>query len=259
MALDAIAIIPARLASTRLPNKPLVDLGGAPLIVRVCENVTAAGVFQRVIVACDSEAVADVVRGAGFDASLTNPDLPSGTDRIAAVAKTLALDPETVVVNVQGDEPFVDAAALRGLVAAFRQNPLLIPGGSGGIATVIERCLNDSAVQDPNVVKVAVGEQGRALYFSRAPIPFARDREDREFEARYYRHVGLYAFRAKTLQDVAALSEHPLERQERLEQLRWLAHGFSISCIKVEPGARGIDTTQDLELARTEFARRRSG
>lgn len=264
MQLDAIAIIPARLASTRLPNKPLADLCGVPLIVRVCENAAASGVFSRILVACDDDSVAEAVRKAGFEASLTDPNLPSGTDRIAAVAKTLDLDPDTIIVNVQGDEPFVSRAALRSLVGAFRQNPLerspqepaafaKTPSSIGQlpeIVTVIERCPEVEALRDPNVVKVAIGEKGRALYFSRAPIPYVRDADDLALNDQHYRHVGLYAFRAQTLQALTLLPEHPLERTERLEQLRWLAHGYEIKCVQIEPSERGIDTPADLDRAR---------
>lgn len=232
-----IAVVPARLASERLPRKPLVDLGGAPLIQRVCENLQRAGAFARIVVAADAAEVASVATAAGFEAVLTDPALPSGTDRVAAAARALGLAPDRIVVNVQGDEPFVAAAALRALSGA-------IAPGDAHIVTPVEPIEQRSLLGDPNVVKVALGAGRRGVYFSRSPIPFARDGGG-VVPGLHLRHVGVYAYSVATLMRLAGLREHPLERAERLEQLRWLAHGEHVVCVPIEPSARGIDTEED--------------
>ncbi len=263
MPIEAIAIIPARLASERLPNKPLLDLGGAPLIVRVCDNAAAAKIFTRIIVACDAVEVQLAVQNAGYEAILTDPQLASGTDRVAAVAKTLYLAPDAVIINVQGDEPFVSSEALAGLVAAFedgaqhmRKDSAPTGHAEAQIATVIEKCIDLESLVDPNVVKVALGELGRALYFSRAAIPYDRSSGGAIRSDAHFRHVGLYGFRAGVLAQISALPEHRLEQVERLEQLRWLAHGYTIRCVEAVAGARGIDTPEDLDRARIELSKR---
>lgn len=242
------AIVPARLASTRLPNKMLLDLGGAPLIVRVCENLLASRVFARVVVAADSSRVADVARAAGLEVVVTDPDLASGTDRVAACAKTLGLGPEALVVNVQGDEPFASAALLLRVTSALR-------GAGRDIVTACAPYRAPAGAADPNVVKVVRGVGDRALYFSRASVPYVRDPDDAP-AVPLARHVGVYAFRADVLAEVAALPPHPIEQLERLEQLRWLAHGYGIRAMMVEePGAFGIDTAADLARANERFRR----
>ena len=245
-----IAIIPARFAAQRLPGKPLLDLAGRPLIVRVCENAQASGVFDRIVVATDHVGIAEVARQSGFEAVQTDAALPSGTDRVAAAARVLGLPDDALVVNVQGDEPFVSAATLRTVAQRLEQSPTCI-------ATAVEPITELASLRDQNVVKTAIGEDDRALYFSRAAIPFNRDAAatsapespgtERILHA--YRHIGVYAFRLDTLRRIAALPPHPLETTERLEQLRWLAHGERIFAPTVAPSPRGIDTAEDLLLA----------
>lgn len=232
-----IAIVPARMGSARLRGKPLVDLGGAPLIQRVCENLEASGLFGRIVVATDADEVASRVTGCGYGAVLTDPRHPSGTDRVAEATRLLGLPPEAIVVNVQGDEPFVAAEGLAALLGA-------IAPGDSHVATPVEAIGEREDPSDPNLVKVALGTGDRALYFSRAPIPFVRD-PDPEAPPTYLRHVGVYAYSVATLARLTVLPEHTLERVERLEQLRWLAHGEQISCVVVEPSPRGIDTEDD--------------
>lgn len=246
MATNAFAIIPARFASTRLPSKPLVDLGGEPLIVRVCQNVQAADVFERIVVACDHQAIITAVRNAGFEAVFTGPSIPSGTDRVAAAAKSLNLPAHARIVNVQGDEPFISKACLQAVA-----NRLEI--GSDTIVTAIERTDEDAVLLDRNAVKVAMGVNERALYFSRSPIPHVRDVEENSEMGWHFRHIGIYGYSMETLMRITMQPEHQLERMEKLEQLRWLAHGEKIICPCVEPSPRGIDTLEDLEVANALF------
>ena len=234
--------MPARLGSVRLARKPLVDLAGAPLIVRVCENLARAAVCERIVVATDAEEVRRVVRAAGHEAVLTDPALPSGTDRVAAACRALGLAPERVVVNVQGDEPFVEPALLRALAAAIRP-------GEVHVATPVEALGDSALLADPDVVKVALGVGDRALYFSRSAIPHVRELGGSAPPDLHVRHVGVYAYTAATLARLASLAPHALEEAERLEQLRWLAHGVEVRCVRVEPSARGVDTEADRRRA----------
>jgi len=244
--MTTLAVIPARLGATRLPRKPLRLLGGAPLIVRVWERVRDRAVADAVIVATDSDEVADAAREAGAAVALTRADHPSGTDRVAeAVA---AFGDVTAIVNVQGDEPFVSAAVVRGALAMVTDHGF--PLGTAAVvadATVLER---------PDVVKVVTADDGRALYFSRAPIPFARDgRADGACAAPVLQHVGVYAYAPTALRRWVALPEHPLERCERLEQLRPLAAGLAMGVAVVhEAPAPGIDTEHDLAAANERWA-----
>lgn len=247
MATNAIAIIPARFASSRLPSKPLTDLGGEPLIVRVCQNVKAADVFDRIVVACDHQAIITVVRAAGFEAIFTGPSIPSGTDRVAAAAEAMNLPAHALIVNVQGDEPFISKACLQAVA-----NRLEI--GSDTIVTAVERTDDDAVLLDRNAVKVAMGVNERALYFSRSPIPHVRDVEEDKEMGWHFRHIGIYGYTMETLMRITKLPEHQLERMEKLEQLRWLAHGETLTCPCVEPSPRGVDTPEDLAAANALYA-----
>ncbi|MCU0635008.1 MAG: 3-deoxy-manno-octulosonate cytidylyltransferase [Gemmatimonadaceae bacterium] len=242
--MTVLAVIPARLAATRLPNKPLRLLGGLPLVIRVWERVSALGIADRVVIATDADAVLAVAREAGADAVRTRDDHASGTDRVAEV--TRAEPDDTIVLNVQGDEPFVSRAALSGAVAMVRA------GFDTGTA-----CVPCSAAEarSPHVVKVVRGDDGRALYFSRATVPFARDAADIAVqEALLRRHVGVYAYTARALARWVAWPVHPLEACERLEQLRPLAHGLSMGVALVDDaGAPGIDTEADLTAANSRW------
>lgn len=238
--MTTLAVIPARLAATRLPDKPLQLLGGAPLIVRVWERVMRLGVADRVVVATDSEQIVAVVRAAGAECVLTAEHHPSGTDRVAEVAARSELADHDVIVNVQGDEPFVPAAAVRGAVAMVRD-------GNFPLGTASSRATTE-ALRSPSVVKVVTDDSGRALYFSRASIPWLRDVEDVAIQAALARqHIGVYAYRRDALARWVALPQHPLERVERLEQLRPLAAGIAMGVAAIdEAPARGIDTHEDL-------------
>ncbi|HEV2611219.1 MAG TPA: 3-deoxy-manno-octulosonate cytidylyltransferase [Noviherbaspirillum sp.] len=245
-----IVIIPARLASTRLPNKPLADIGGKPMVVRVAEQAAKSGA-ARVVVAADHEDILRACSQHGVAASMTRADHPSGTDRIAEVAARMGLAAEDVVVNVQGDEPLIDP----GLIAA---TAALIDGGVP-MATAAHPIDEIADIFNPNVVKVVLDKAGRALYFSRATVPWHRDGFAASREAvppgyRPLRHIGLYAYNNAFLQTYPTLDASPLEQIEALEQLRVLWHGYSIA-VHLTPGAPagGVDTPEDLIRVRRSF------
>jgi 3-deoxy-manno-octulosonate cytidylyltransferase (CMP-KDO synthetase) len=241
-----LAVIPARLGASRLPRKPMRPLGGRPLVVRVWERVTALGVADRCVVATDAEEVAAAVRAAGGEAVLTSDRHPSGTDRIAEVAARAEFAAYDALVNIQGDEPFASAEVVR---AATR----LVTEGRFALGTVACPAAPEELAR-PDVVKVVTADDGRALYFSRAPIPFLRDAGDAGDRARrdalVRRHVGIYAYRRDALARWVALPPHPLELVERLEQLRPLAAGTAMGVAFVdEAPPAGIDTEEDLARA----------
>lgn len=254
-----IVIIPARLASTRLPNKPLADLGGKPMIVRVAERAAQSGAAQ-VIVATDHEDIVDACREHDIAVFMTRDDHPSGTDRIAEVAAAIGLPDDAVVVNVQGDEPLIEPALIAATAALISAE---VP-----MATAAHAITEMAEVFNPNVVKVVLDRKGRALYFSRAAIPWHRDGFAQAKGAMPpafppallsdyapLRHIGLYAYRNAFLQAYPALPVAPLEQAEALEQLRVLWHGFPIA-VHVTAGApaAGVDTQEDLLRVRQYFA-----
>jgi 3-deoxy-manno-octulosonate cytidylyltransferase (CMP-KDO synthetase) len=248
-----LAVIPARLGATRLPRKPLRLLGGAPLIVRVWERLTALAVADRIIVATESDEVARAAREAGAECLLTDPGHPSGTDRVAEIASRPELAKYDVIVNVQGDEPFLPAEATRGAIG-------LVASGAFPLGTAAVPA--PPAVLDaPEVVKVVRADDGRALYFSRAGIPFLRDGGDRSMrDAMILQHLGIYAYTRAALARWVALPPHPLERVEKLEQLRPLAAGMPMGVAVLEEAApRGIDTEDDLRLANDRWTTLMSG
>lgn len=251
-------VIPARLKSSRLPNKPLLDLGGKPMVVRVCERAQHSAA-DTIVVATDSVEVRDAVRAAGFEVCMTREDHPSGTDRIAEVCDHYGWSDETVVVNVQGDEPFLPPALID---QAAHQ---LVDSGAD-MATLAHAIHAPAELFNPNVCKVVLKANADALYFSRAPIPFARDAFAADWQAGQvpaqlpvayscYRHIGLYAYRRRFLRDYASLAPSPLESIEALEQLRALWHGYRISVAVTDtlPPA-GVDTPDDALRAQQQFA-----
>jgi 3-deoxy-manno-octulosonate cytidylyltransferase (CMP-KDO synthetase) len=243
-----LAVIPARLGATRLPRKPLRLLAGLPLVVRVLERVCALRIADRCLVATDSEEIRAVVLRAGGEAVMTSAAHPSGTDRVAEVAARTDCRGYDAILNVQGDEPFVSPDAVRGALAQVtaRHFPL------GTAAVRAER----TVLARPDVVKVVAADDGAAMYFSRAPIPFLRDDADvDDRDAHILHHVGVYAYTPDALATWVALPVHPLERIERLEQLRPLAHGMRMGVAITDVAARsGIDTEADLELANSQWA-----
>lgn len=245
-----IVIIPARLASTRLPNKPLADLGGKPMVVRVAERAAQSGA-SRVIVATDHPDILAVCGQHGIEAHLTRTDHPSGTDRIAEVAAAIGLAADAVVVNVQGDEPLIDPALIAATAAQIKNGV--------SMATAAHAIHDVADIFNPNVVKVVLDKAGRALYFSRATIPWHRDgfaQSKTDMPAGYQplRHIGLYAYDNAFLQAYPGLTVSPLEQIEALEQLRVLWHGYPIA-VHVTPTApaAGVDTAEDLARVRQHF------
>jgi 3-deoxy-manno-octulosonate cytidylyltransferase (CMP-KDO synthetase) len=247
--MKTLAVIPARLGATRLPRKPLRLLAGRPLVVRVWERVSAMDVADRCVIATDSDEVAAAARQNGAEAVLTRPDHPSGTDRVAEVAAKRDFAGFDAILNVQGDEPFISADAVRGALAMLRS------GFDIGTAAV---AATPAILTEPSVVKVVFADDGRALYFSRAPIPYQREGKDANDTAlvreHVWQHVGVYAYTRDALARWVALPAHPLEQIERLEQLRPLAAGWAIGVASIEgPLRRGIDTESDLAQANSEW------
>lgn len=239
-------LIPARLASTRLPDKALADLGGKPLIVRAWERALAAGA-ESVHVATDSKRIAEAVEAAGGAVVMTGSAHDSGTSRLSEAASKLGFDRDEVVVNVQGDEPAVPVDCLKQLADLLESRP------SARMATLWVDLADKAQWMDPNVVKLVARADGSALYFSRAPIPARRDGGWPEGLAR--RHVGLYAYRVSALAEWPRLPESPLENSESLEQLRALQAGWEIVCDRAAaPIPPGVDTAEDLESMRRHFA-----
>jgi 3-deoxy-manno-octulosonate cytidylyltransferase (CMP-KDO synthetase) len=230
------AIVPARYASTRFPGKPLADIGGKPMVVRVCERAHASGA-DPVCVATDDARIAEAVRKHGFDVRMTRADHASGTDRIAEAAAQLGLADEAIVVNVQGDEPLIAPQLIARVAAALQQNP------QASVSTACHPIHDAADFANPNVVKAVLNAKGEALYFSRAGIPHPRQGEPHAL-----RHVGIYAYRVGFLRRYASLEPSPLEVTEQLEQLRVLWHGFRIATV-IEEGAipPGVDTPADLQ------------
>lgn len=257
MTLDFDVVIPARRASTRLPDKPLADIGGAPMVVRVAQRARASGA-RSCTVATDDRAIADACAAAGVAAILTRADHPSGSDRLAEAVDHLGLPDEAIVVNVQGDEPLIDPALVRDVAQVLQERPDCVMGTAAHpIGTAAE-------LFNPNVVKVVLDRHHTALYFSRAPLPWWRDAPHHDASlaldtwpaaARPLRHIGLYAYRAGFLRRFPQLPAAPLERCESLEQLRVLWHGERIAVAVTEraPGP-GVDTPEDLERVRALWA-----
>jgi 3-deoxy-manno-octulosonate cytidylyltransferase (CMP-KDO synthetase) len=242
-----LAVIPARLGATRLPRKPLRLLAGVPIIVRVMERVRALRVADMVVVATDSDEVIACVEDAGGEAIPTAVGHPSGTDRVAEVVRAAGLGEFDAILNVQGDEPFVSGAAVRGALAQVTE--LGFPLGTAAVHAPHD------VLADPNAVKVVTADDGAAMYFSRAPIPYLRDRADRtDLEERVLLHVGVYAYTPDALARWVFLPPHDLERIERLEQLRPLAAGMRMGVAVIDGPLRGgIDTEADLERANDEW------
>ncbi|THF63515.1 3-deoxy-manno-octulosonate cytidylyltransferase [Pseudothauera rhizosphaerae] len=247
-------VIPARFSSTRLPGKPLADVAGKPMVLRVVERARQAGA-QEVWVATDHQGVFDAVEAAGHKVLMTRADHPSGTDRLAEVVERLGWADEDIVVNVQGDEPLIDPALIGAVAGALGADL------DAAIATAAHPIRDAAEAFNPNVVKVVCNAAGQAMYFSRAPIPWARDafaadRGRLPEGLPVLRHVGLYAYRAAFLRRYAGLAASPLEQWEALEQLRAMWHGYRIQVLQMaEAPPAGVDTVEDLERVRRAFDR----
>ncbi|HEX8507372.1 MAG TPA: 3-deoxy-manno-octulosonate cytidylyltransferase [Hymenobacter sp.] len=251
-----IGLIPARFASTRLPGKPLVDLGGQSMIQRVVAQARQAN-LARVVVATDDARILQHVLDFGGEAVLTRPDHPSGTDRLWEAFQQLGSPaghgPAEVhcVVNIQGDEPFIHPAQINALADLFADEAT-----APDIATLAKPVVSEEELFSPHLPKVVLNRLNEALYFSRHPLPYQRGREPAEWLAhhRYLRHLGLYAYKPAVLARLTQLPVSPLEAAESLEQLRWLEAGFRIRCAETALDAFGIDTPEDVERARARLA-----
>ncbi|MFZ9405549.1 MAG: 3-deoxy-manno-octulosonate cytidylyltransferase [Burkholderiaceae bacterium] len=256
MSQNFIALVPARMASSRLPDKPLADIAGLPMVIRVANQAALSGA-QRVAIATDSAAVLECARSHGIDAILTRADHPSGTDRLAEAVNTLQLHDDEIVVNVQGDEPLIPPDLVRTVAALLADRP------DCGMATAAHPIHDTTEFFSPNVVKVVCDALGRALYFSRAPIPFERDAmpgfpQERPATlpgaGQVMRHIGLYAYRVSFLRAWQSFSPAPIEQIESLEQLRALWHGVRIAVLRIEQAPpAGVDTQADLDRVRALF------
>ncbi|TAL21727.1 MAG: 3-deoxy-manno-octulosonate cytidylyltransferase [Aquabacterium sp.] len=250
-------LIPARLASTRLPDKPLADIAGLPMVVRVARRAADSSA-RRVVVATDAPRILDACRAHDVDAVLTREDHATGSDRLAQACELLGLDGENLVVNVQGDEPLIEPALIDATAALLGQRPDCPMGTAAHPLHEVADLVN------PNVVKVVLDRESRALYFSRAPIPWWRDGHAGGITAlpdpAPLRHIGIYAYRAGFLRGFTRLSASPLEGIESLEQLRVLWHGHRIAVhVSADAPAAGVDTPSDLERVRALFRTGRTG
>ena len=245
--MGTLVVIPARLGALRLPRKPLRLLSGLPLIVRVWQRISQMNVADTVVVATDDESVASAVRGAGAECVMTSSKHNSGTERVAEVASQARYRGFDTIVNVQGDEPFIGKGAVRGAAE-------IVAEGRFPLGTAASRA-SAEILDTPSLVKVVIGDDGRAMYFSRAPIPFLRDSADRgRLAERTLQHIGVYAYSREALNKWVALPPHPLEEIERLEQLRPLAAGLPIGvAVTDEAPASGIDTEEDLARANARW------
>jgi len=240
---EFLVVIPARLGSTRLPRKPLADIGGKPMVIHVAERAQQSNA-QSVVIATDSSEIQATCNEYGIECLLTSPDHPTGTDRIAEVAQQLKLSADTLVVNVQGDEPLIPPELINQVAQTLADHALC------SISTVAVPITDASEINNPNVVKVILNKAGEALYFSRASIPFVRDPETAG-NVTHLRHLGIYAYRADFLQAYSRLEPAPPEQVEALEQLRALWNGYRIAVYTAsEAPAAGVDTAEDLERVR---------
>lgn len=248
-----VVAIPARYGSTRLPGKPLRMIGGIPMVLRVAQRAQQAGA-EQVVVATDDERIAEALAPHRVDVCMTRADHASGSDRLAECAVHYGWSPDTVVVNLQGDEPFAPAAGIREVARALAED-------TAPVATLATPLTDAHELFDPNVVKLVRSSNGRALYFSRAPLPwprdaFASDKSTLPEGIPFLRHIGIYAYRAGFLQQYTHLTRTPLEHAESLEQLRVLEHGYAIAVrLTPEPFPPGIDTEADLQRAEAWIGR----
>ncbi len=243
--MKVLVLIPARYASTRFPGKPLAKIAGKEMILRVCGQVAATG-FD-LAVATDDSRIYDTVTAAGYRAVMTRADHPSGTDRLAEAYAKIGGDYD-VVVNVQGDEPFIRPEQINDIVGIFAKYP------GTRLATLARPYPQDRSyegLEDPNMVKLVMGDDGRALYFSRSVIPYLRGVDKKEWPARhqYYSHIGIYAYTPSALAEIVRIPRGSLEIAESLEQLRWLQHGYEVRVAVSDFPTIGIDTPEDLAAA----------
>ena len=238
---NAIAIIPARYDSSRFPGKPLAEIQGKPMIRWVAERTAQASLISRVLVATDDDRIFNCVQSFGGEVVMTSEDIPSGSDRIALVAMKLDTN---IIVNVQGDEPFVEPSEIDQVIH------LLLDDAQAVVGTLVQPISDSGVLNDPNVVKVVLDEQQHALYFSRSPIPFSSRDSNKPDQIQAYRHVGIYSYRKDFLLQFSNWEPTPLEYIEKLEQLRVLEKGYTIKVGVTAFDPLGVDTPEDLEKAR---------
>jgi len=244
---DAVAVIPARYSSVRLPGKPLLLIDGIPLICRVYNAVTATGLFKEVIVATDNELIFKTVENYGGKVLMTSDSCESGTERIVEISSKIG---HSLIVNVQGDEPFIGKKELESLLSVFEDEQVQI----ASLMSLFDKTKDYLCIDNQNQVKVVIDNNDYALYFSRSKIPYNRDSQE---EIDYYRHIGVYAFRKEILDVYSRMKRGKLEQIEKLEQLRWLENGYRIKMISTSYDGFGIDTQDDL-IAAERIIRQRS-
>lgn len=237
-----LGVIPARFASTRFPGKPLIDIAGKTMVQRVYEQVKKSTLITEVVVATDDTRILDHVQSFGGNAVLTSAQHPSGTDRCYEAFQKMGKD-FTYIINIQGDEPFIRPEQIDLLAALLT--------GDAFIATLVKELKDQESLFNPNVVKAVVNVKGKALYFSRSPVPHARNTVEGEWLSRhkYFKHIGMYAYRIDILEELTKLAVSPLEKIEALEQLRWLDNGYEIVTTETKSETIGIDTPEDLQKA----------
>ncbi len=245
--MKSIAIIPARYDSQRLPQKLLLKLGGIPIICRVWQNISKSKKLNKVIVATDDERISNELELYGIPYVMTSKDLPSGTDRICS-ALNLINESADIVVNVQGDEPFLEGSHIDLLLDKFNTSDF-------DVATFITKINDTQSIINPNVVKVVLGERNNALYFSRSSVPYLRDFPIEQWleHNSYWKHIGIYAYKIDAINTFSKLPVSNLERIEKLEQLRLLEYGYKYQCVTLVHELISIDTIEDYELAKTRF------
>jgi len=231
-------IIPARIGSSRFPNKVLADIAGTPMVIKTAQAVSS---IDRVAIATDSQEVIDIAKEYNIEAVLTSTKHQSGTDRIYEASQKLGLDDSEIIINVQGDEPFIETEVVEAIFNLTKSNA----SNSRVMMNSCYKYINNPEADDPNIVKVVTDDNDIALYFSRAKVPYPRDHHFDNYKG----HIGIYGFTKKSLEKFCQLSASPLENIEKLEQLRALYHGYEVAMVEVETQSFGIDTPEDLEKA----------
>lgn len=248
---EVLVVIPARYGSTRFPGKMLASLRGYPLVYHTYQQATKAKCVKEVLVATDDERIRTALEPLGVPVVMTSPNHASGTDRIAEVARSRT---ESIIVNVQGDEPLLLPSCIDATVQPLMENASIM------MSTACRAISDPDLIQNPNIVKVVFNKNGFALYFSRLPIPYIRDPEQRtNINGVYWQHIGLYAYRREFLLHISQLPPSPLEQWEKLEQLRVLENGYSIAVVQTEYDAIGVDTPEDLERVEQILQSREKG
>ena len=239
--MKVLGVIPARYASSRFPGKPLVDIQGKTMIQRVYEQAMKAKSLSKVIVATDDERIFNHVKSFKGEVMMTSDVHQSGTDRCAEVINQLSSEAFDAVVNIQGDEPFINPSQIDSVVEVLKKEQFMI-------ATLVKRVHTEGVIHNPNIVKAVFSSEGKALYFSRSPIPYLRTTPTDEWlsKGEFYKHIGLYAYKSSVLKEIALLPPSRLEQLESLEQLRWLENGYAIGIAETDLETIGIDTPEDL-------------